>query len=104
DLIRFCPKPNVALFEGFIAKVENIPIVVKHLHVTSANYDTQCVPLLHIDDLVMALQHFPHAFDDSVDPNVLLQWIGPGQIVVTVVACSPNEAASHVRFARDREE
>src|SRR5207237_8411681 len=62
------------------------------------------MPPPHINNLIEVLEQVADTFDDSIDPNILFEWVGPCQIVVPVISRPPNEAASHISFSLDGQE
>ena len=72
--------------------------IVPSLKVRSLDHP-QLVPLFHVDRLVEVQQQVPDALDDPIDPNILLQRIGPREIVIAVIGRPPDQSAAHIRIA-----
>ena len=62
------------------------------------------MPFFDVYDFVIIPYHLPDALDDMVDADVLLQRIGPGEIVVPIIGDPPNETSTHVSPAGNGQE
>jgi cobyrinic acid a,c-diamide synthase len=97
--IGFRPKPYSPLAEGIITEIENFGFVKEYLHLTSRHRHTQLMPLTDINDVIEVSEKMAHSFDDSIDPDILLQGIRPSKVIVSVVCRTPDQATSHISLA-----
>ena len=101
--IRFGPESNPASEEGLITQVEHWLLIEENLNAAPFRDDAEGMPLSDINNVVKVLEHLPNPIHDPIDSNILLQRIGPCQVVVAVVCRPPDQAASHISFAVDRQ-
>lgn len=89
--------------EGLVTQIKDRLLIEEYLDLASFRDDTKCMPLSDINDLIEVLKHMPDALDDPVDANILFQWIRSRQVVVAIIGGPPNQAASHIGFALNRQ-
>ena len=96
DSIGLRPETDASLCECFVAKVEYFFLVKENLYVTSRHRHTQLVPVTHIYNMIEVIEKLTNALYDSIDPNILFQRIGPGEVVVSVIRRTPDETTAHI--------
>lgn len=104
DRVGFRPEPDTAGSEGLVTQIKDRRLIIEDLDSAAAGHHAQRVPSLDVDDLIEILQHMADAFHHSIDPDVLLEWICPREIVVSIVGRPPDESTAHVGFPLDGQE
>lgn len=104
DGIGFRPESDVAGGKSLVTQIKYPLLVKEDLDPTPLCDDVKGMPMPDIDNMIEVLEHMPDAFDDPVDADILLQRIGPRQVVVTIIGGPPHQATTHVGFALDRQE
>lgn len=72
--------------------MKHLLVIEEDLNLASFRDDSEGMPLSNLNRMIEVLKKVPDSLDDSVDANILLQRIGPRQVVVAVISSSPDQA------------